>query len=269
MTLEEAQDILQLCRPDHPADREDPLIAEALALLDSDPALREWFEAQQAFDRRMAGALQAIEVPAGLRAGILAAARERGSTVPFSRPNPVGEEPPTRDRAWWRQPWFAVAAAAVLALAFILVQLPREPQAGAPQVATAGAPDLILFLAEQIEQLPHQGLDKMDHRYEELDRYLTAQSAPTPQRLPGSLDHLSLIGCTAFDYDGVKVSMICFRNGQVYHLITVQRDSLDEALPETPSDYQMGAQAFRLWQQDGQVFILSTHGRCEQLHPLI
>ena len=52
MDREEAQNILQLCRPDNSEDRNDPLIAEALELLNQDAELRAWFEEQQALDTR-------------------------------------------------------------------------------------------------------------------------------------------------------------------------------------------------------------------------
>ena len=52
MDREEAQYILQLCRPDNSEDRNDPLIAEALELLNQDAELRAWFEEQQALDTK-------------------------------------------------------------------------------------------------------------------------------------------------------------------------------------------------------------------------
>ena len=67
MTHEEAQNILSLCRPANEQDRKDPLIAEAIALTESDAALRAWFEAEQAADAEISAEFDQIEVPADLK----------------------------------------------------------------------------------------------------------------------------------------------------------------------------------------------------------
>ena len=75
MDREEAQYILQLCRPDNSEDRNDPLIAEALELLNQDAELRAWFEEQQALDTKISAEFNRVEPPADLKAAILAGMR--------------------------------------------------------------------------------------------------------------------------------------------------------------------------------------------------
>ncbi len=275
MTREEAQHILHLCRPGRDDDRDDPLIAEAAALLDSDPELREWFDAQQSFDAEFAEELSKVRPPADLRSSILAGMRAHARAP---RPQTGAERAalvagrddlPTGDRAWWRRPWIGVAAAAAAVALLLLLPQPNPPAAQDNAVATAGVPDVVRFLAGQIESLPDRGLDKMDDRMGELTAYLAAKTAPTPGRIPGKLDAMAPLGCVAFDYHGIKLSMICFNNGAVYHLVTVQQSDLNEALPNRPRVYQLGEQAFRLWQENGKVYILSTHGDTETINEII
>ena len=75
MDRDEAKHILSLCRPGNDEDRNDSVIAEALALLETDAELNAWFENEQAADARIADAFQTIEPPADLKASILAGMR--------------------------------------------------------------------------------------------------------------------------------------------------------------------------------------------------
>ena len=55
-------------------DADDPTFAAALEAAKNDPALAQWLAEQQAFDHAVAGHLRAVEIPADLRARILAGA---------------------------------------------------------------------------------------------------------------------------------------------------------------------------------------------------
>ena len=50
MHRDEAKHLLSLCRPGSDEDRSDPILAEALALLETDTELRHWFEQEQTED---------------------------------------------------------------------------------------------------------------------------------------------------------------------------------------------------------------------------
>lgn len=71
MNAEEAKAVLQAWRTDGPGQPGDG-VREALALLESDPKLQEWWAREQAFDLRMSEAVDAAAVPPGLRERILA-----------------------------------------------------------------------------------------------------------------------------------------------------------------------------------------------------
>ena len=93
----EAKIVLQALRPNDLDDTERPAFTEALALVETDPDLKAWWEAQQAFDRAVVAKLKEVPIPDDLRASILA-----GRKVEQFRPLP--------------QFSFWLAAAAVLAI---------------------------------------------------------------------------------------------------------------------------------------------------------
>src|SRR5947207_357824 len=82
MNRETAKHILQSRRPSG-QDDQDPQIAEALALAESDPELKQWFEDQHAFDAALAQHMQSTPLPADLKQKVLA-------TRPVTRVWPVG-----------------------------------------------------------------------------------------------------------------------------------------------------------------------------------
>jgi len=122
MTRDEAKELLQLCRPGNEDDRNAPELAEAFAMLEADPELQEWFEAQQAFDKRFTDALAGIEAPEILKVRILETAKtsrrdDRNDALIAGRDD-LGSPYPS----WWRKAWPALGAAAVVAFAFFAAQ---------------------------------------------------------------------------------------------------------------------------------------------------
>ena len=74
MDREEARIILSAYRPGRD-DAADPAFAPALALLDQDSELADWFTNQHALDLILQSAVQTIDPPADLKATILASAK--------------------------------------------------------------------------------------------------------------------------------------------------------------------------------------------------
>jgi hypothetical protein len=293
MDHEEAKHILQLCRPGNDKDHNDPLIAQALERLDTDAELQAWFEAQQAFDAQISAALQRIEPPADLKTSILAGMRahQAQSQAQNSHPQGSGDAPHTdgslpfpepaertSHRPWFK-PWMGMAAAlavifAILArpipdeapeLATNLRLAPNQKLAASPRVATASVPNVIEFLANEISAFKGSKFDKRDAPLGELRSHLTRTGMPCPHRIPEPLDRLPAMGCVTFDYNGTKLSMICFKNGQVYHLITADKANFPAHCSQRPQSFACNQQAFKLWTEGDQVLILCTEGTLEDL----
>jgi hypothetical protein len=281
MDREEAKHILQLCRPGNDDDRKDPLIAAALERLSSDAELQAWFEDQQTFDAQVSDSLSLIEPPTDLKTSILAGMRAHqvqlstlndhqavghgaphtNSSTPF--PDPAER---TAQRTWFK-PWMGMAAGIALTFAILSRPIPDESVqvAGNLKLATASVPNVIEFLANEISALKSSKLDKRDAQLGALQRHLSGAGMPCPHSIPAALDNLPTIGCVTLDYNGTKLSLICFRNGQMYHLITAEKASFPAHCSEHPQLFECQQQAFKLWTEGEQVMILCTEGALEQL----
>lgn len=292
MDREEAQKILQLCRPDNTEDRNDPLIAKAFERLHQDAKLRTWLEQQQALDAEISAEFNRIEPPADLKVAILAGMRahafqcellmgdvvgegedeeEDHHTIPFPRPASRADH-----RSAFR-PWMGIAA--VFAIAGIALVRPTQqapqlanstaPASAAPAIATAGVPNMIEFLAQQISEFNASKFDQAGEQIGELQSHLASTGMPNPKSIPQPLQELETLGCVTFDYGGTKLSMICFKNRQVYHLITVDRALVDKDCTPCKGQktkvFETKQQAFKVWSEGEQVFILTTKGTKEDL----
>ena len=261
MTREEAKSILHLCPPSREPDRDDPQVAAALAVMDGDDELRQWFEDQRAFDARFADALSEVSAPESLKDSILGARDEARADGAAD----ADGDPPTRSRAWWRNPW--LAAAAVIVLLFIVASLPRAPDSGDPAdtAATAGVPDVIAFLGDRFDSLAPSDFARRSSRFADLEAHLGEVGAPTPGKLPQKLDQSPAIGCVVYDYRGTEISMICFGNTRVYHLATMPSTPVAEQFDSDNAVFEAEGMAFRVWRSGDQFLVLSVRGPRENL----
>lgn len=302
MERDEARHILELCRPGSDDDPQDPMIAEAMTVLEADPELQSWFAEQQAVDARISAAYAALEPPADLKALILAGMRAHGlrsesesesaapqlgardemdaATTEQARRLSYGEsgaddrmDRPTTSQTWWRNPWIGVAAvfAVLLSIAIISQERPAQYAQSDPAALSAGVPDMIQFLARELNGLDSRnGFDKASDEPEALQTYLASIGSPSPAKLPRQLESNPSLGCVTFDYHGVPMGMICFKRDQVVHLITVRKSDCPQSFqPKEPTVYEVENQAFKAWTDGDNVYILSTKGAKEKLPEVI
>lgn len=269
MTPEEAKNILSLCRPGNDEDLRDPLIAEAIALTESDASLRAWFENEQASDRAISAEFDKIEAPVDLKDSILAGMRVHAAN---KAANPLVAESdeanaddnviefPGQTKKSWISPWIGIAAVfAVLFGVSVIVQINNQPT----QIASndvEGVPQVINFLADEIDSFKIWDFDKRGKELNSLKTYLASAGNPAPRNVPQFAESLPTIGCVAFDYNGDKLSMICFKDGEPFHLITADKSAIGKELPTEPQTFQIRDQAFKTWQDDKQVYILGVEG---------
>ena len=303
MERDEAQHILELCRPGNDDDQQDPLIAEAMAVLEADVELQEWFAEQQAVDARISAAYATLEPPADLKASILAgmrahvlerkdeSERNNAAILPDAHDTnaPNSEQAgrlfygkssahdktdsSTTSRAWWRNPWIGIAA--VFAVLLTFATIPPQNSSKNTQTDTAalsaGVPDMIQFLAREINDIGSRGgFDKASDEPQALQAYLASVGSPSPAKLPRQLEGNPSLGCFTFDYKGARMGMICFQFEQVVHLITVRKSDCPRSFrPEEPTVYQVDNQAFKAWTDGDKVYILSTQGSKDKLPEVI
>ena len=300
MNSEEVKDILQLCRPGHAEDINDPLITEAFEKLDQDSELCVWFEEQQIMDAMVCEELERIVPPQNLKTLILDGMRQRSkqteadqqdASSETSRPKkviaPDSSSASSSTKIVWFRPFIGIAA--VFMFASMLLFFSR--QASTPQTAeenladnemkaeqsaeiVAGIPDIIQFLSQQIAGFDSSEFNKRSENINELQSYLALYGMPRPSEIPRLLENTPTIGCVTFDYGGTRMSMICFKNGQVYHLVTVNKADLHESkmldLSHSKAKvYEHQKQAFKVWSNNDQVYILCVDGTVKDLPEFI
>lgn len=265
MTRDEAQNILELIRPGRPEDREDPLVRQALGVMEDDADLRARFEDALETDRRISCGFASIEVPAGLEASILVGMRAHAAAA--AAPGRLEAPEPSRSIDWWRRPWVAAAACLVVILGLALTVRPGDTGPGGTAVTQAGLPSFIPFLSREIARF--DSYDRTGRDAAELRSFLAERGNPSPATLPGKLRSLPTLGCITFQFGGADFSMICFKNGKVYHLLTANLDDLDEPAPDAPEVFEYDGQVFRVWAENGQLMILTCRGSREELAEVI
>lgn len=245
MDNERAKMILSAYRPDG-ADANDPVFAEALAQVRRDPELARWFAAERALDERMHAALRSARPPANLKDALLLT--EKVSRLPARR-------------AWWTQPaWLAAAAAVVLSagLTFFPLRPDREP------MTLAG----VTSEMARMQREERISLGAMTSDPEQVRRWLKAHDGPHEFTVPAGLASQTRIGCQVLDIRGHKVSLICFQigGGEMVHLLVIDRRHLaDPPVVGKPWLLQEGELAFASWSDDDRTYVIAGHGSAESL----
>lgn len=282
MKRDEAKAILELYRPGNTDDAQDPIIAEALGLLETDADLKAWFDEQHALDARISDSYNEIEPPTDLKANILAGMRlhamqreaESASKAAIVSGKHDRMDHPTSSQAWWRNQWVGIAA--VFAILFAIITIPREQSSeqfadGSPQPLQAGAPALIQFLAGEIDAVTNKerNFAKKCTNPHNLQTYLASVGTPSPATLPNPLKNAPSVGCFTLEYNGIKIGMICFKENELMHLMTVKKTDCMNQISDQPAIYEIGDQVFKVWVEGEQVQILSVHGTKEKLPKFI
>ena len=212
MDRREARLILQACRPGG-QDRDHPAFAEALALVEHDPELKEWWEAQQSFDRQVFARLQAVPVPPHLQASILA-----GRKV----------EQLSRRR---RLPYWLAAAALILVL--MVTGWSQNYFRGDTTTALRYA-DFSSSVLDIAKKGPVLALESNDPH--KISSWLESKGNPAPRHLSAALASVTPIGCQEYKIHGVTVSLVCFQvgNGGVVHFFVVDQRALSASPGATP-----------------------------------
>ena len=242
MNVNEAKTILLLYRPGT-ADAEDPQISGALALAKREPELARWLEEHCARQEALRAKFRQITAPAGLKEQI------------------ISEQAASEKMISTRRTIQFAAAAAILLFA-VLAVFRFLPQA---------SDDTLAVYQNQMVGVALRGyaMDVQTNDAAAIRAYLVQNHAPADFVLPAPLQQAALVGCAVEDWQGVKVSMICFRTGKPLApgvasdlwLFVVDRTSVKNApAGAAPQFTKVNRLMTATWTQGGKTYLIGTAG---------
>ena len=193
MTRDEAKNILLLYRHGT-ADATDPQIAEALALVERDPELKNWLVVHCAREFVLREKFRQIAAPAGLKEQIISEQAMKDRLVPV-----------------WRRKISLVPALAVVVVVLLSVMLASSWFAN-----QSGTDDTLAVYQNQMVEYALRGyqMDLMTNDAAPIRAYFAKNHAPADFVLPENLKSANLVGCAIEGWQDVKVAMICFRSSR-------------------------------------------------------
>lgn len=214
-----------------------PQFKAALEQLQRDPDLARWFKQEQAIDSKVQAKLRtALRPPAYLKARLLAQRKT-------ARPAPL-----------WRQPVWLAAAAAIVLLGVLATVWLKPPS------------DLPLFASFRQTMLQSASQTAGHVSYETKDlaqilQWVKDHGAAGALELPGALRGQGAQGCRIVDWNGHKVTMICFLLNGKDHLDLFVLDSAlfrDLALSQTPRFAQANGLMTATWTKGDKTYLLAS-----------
>jgi hypothetical protein len=240
---DEAKNILLLYRHGT-ADADDTQIAGALALADRDQELKDWLVKHCARQFVLREHFRRVGVPAGLKEQILS------------------EQAAQEKIIYWRPKLAVAAAAAALVLLVALVPF---------WFSHRSYDDTLAIYQNQMAGAALRGysMDLTTSDLAQIRTYLAQNHAPADFVWPETLKQASVAGCAVEGWQGVKVSMICFRTGDAsmidsqsnLWLFVVDRASVRGSPEETsPQFSKVNRLTTATWTRGDKLYLLGTEG---------
>jgi hypothetical protein len=242
MNSRQAKDILVLYRPGT-SDREEPEIAAAMALAQSDPELGRWFQDHCVSQTALRANFKGIPVPEGLKEQILSE-RKAHAALPLPRR-------------------LALVAAAIICLLLVagiaLSLLSRREDRSFTNFQSR--------MVRTVARLyPKMDLETSD--LGKIRQYLAAHQAPGDYQLPAQLEKTSGTGCAVLQWRGKSVSMICFNSGATGNptqpdlfLFVINRSNVPNPPPAgSPQFGQSSRLATATWSSGDKTYLLAGMG---------
>ena len=245
MNRDEAKTILLLYRPGT-ADAGDPEIAAALALAKQDPELTRWLAEHCAWQEAVRAGFRKITAPAGLKEQIISEQAAKGR-ISFRRQRAV----------------LAVAVAAVVVAVAVLTPLWFQHR---------GKDDTYAIYRNRMAGVALRGPYLMDLATSDpaaIRAFLAQKQAPADYILPVPLKKTAVVGCAIQDWQGAKVSMVCFRTGKPLPpgeqsdlwLFVVDRSRVKDAPPAGSRQFvQVSRLRMVTWTAGDKLYVLGMEG---------
>jgi hypothetical protein len=237
VTPAEAKQILLLHRSTSNADDVTPEIAEALAIAERDPALRQWLQGHRELQRAVTQSLRGIQVPPGLARQIV----ERAPIILFP---------------WWRRfpTW---AAAAAIFLAFFIAVFEWNRHANTNDNAANGS--FPTFRSRMVRSVLRQyQMDIVTNHMPAIRQFLNTNQAPANYVLPAGLTRLPPRGAGLQSWQRERVAMVCLDTGGngTAILFVVDANSVTNPPPKAPEFQQVSKLMTASWTDGDRAYLL-------------
>ncbi len=255
MKPEEARFILAAVRPPSdaadptPSTPQDPNVAEAVRVMESDSELKTWYAEHCHFDRAVADQVSAIEPPSDLESNILAGLKVSG-LIP-----------------WWQRGTFRVlaVAASVMLIAAVTYTARQGLAPGTEKgIVAENANDFRRSVVGEIKNL--QSFDYMSDQSGQLVAWLSQQGSPTLANLdlPSNIGDAKVAGCKLLEWKGHRVSLMCFLvpdavgDERSFHLVVVDGKAFPGVRGDHPLIVSEDGWSTALWRQGSKIVLIAT-----------
>ncbi len=227
MDKEQIKEILSCHRPDQ-NDQEEALIAEALDQAKLDPELWAAMEDEWKFDRDFTQSLQGIPSNDASKQALLNGIGAGPSTETSAPPLEVVGGATKAKTKRIKHPFVWSSVAALLLIATVSIKFFMFPAAvefpAAQNASMTTFRDHMAFFATK-----RFTLEKTTDDLEVAKNWLADRKAPVYDATPELLVKLKGMGCREIDWNGTRVSLVCFLNGkdQLVHLFMVAKEDIN------------------------------------------
>ena len=274
MNSDEAKILLSALSGRDSEDSEDPQIADALALLETDSDLRAWYEDNCRSDEVIRSKFADIAPPADLRTGILTGLK-------------ISRQP----RWWQHPPAIALAAAATITLIAVIGLMIRGGAGnstdaggagslagtgagtGTGAVATAeGVDAFTAFQRAMVRQIENvEKFDFVSHDSSQIAHWVRNHNAPAPgnENMPGKIAGVPPAGCKLLEWNGHKASLVCFigrddnGNEAAYHMVIADQAMLASLLEGEEKTARENGWSTAAWRDGSQITLLATRSETD------
>lgn len=256
MNREEAKAILQVWREEDTS-VECPGLNEAMALLESDPVLKEWFENERDFDAEVSSALEAeVSIPSNLRGDILNAAEHHLTRS-------TNHSKPGRSKILQFSRLFPIAASLIIALGIgLMIFEPSRMEAEALDLS-----DFYNHASRTFQKDRKPEIQSTD--FSEIQAYLRDSEAPLPSSIPTQLEALDLTGAATTDWRGLVLTEIYLgdEQGNEFRLFILEAEVFPrpEEIPGIPTAQTVEETEMLVWKEAELLYALGAPSSPEAL----
>ena len=238
----EVKFILEACRAGD-LDPDDPKIAEAIQAMDADPALGDWWAANQEFDRAVVRKLMAVPVPEGLAERIHA-----------------GRQATAASRKLNRRQWLALAASVVAlgALGSVWLLRPRQGDLA----------DFRVDMADFIDRGWDHTFDFEESDVASIQAWLKEKGIQRQVEVPANLVSSRTLGCKTFRWKANRVTLICFSprsTRTLVHFLIIDSGAIRSLPGEQPQFAQLASWNSAAWSIGAKTYLAMTTADVTQL----